>query len=158
MKNAIVVLMLGAMLLMMGCASQGTYSVTGMGSNQGSVAIAAGKVLADKKAEIGITGVFYDPENKSNEYDPAFGVYAAREMPLPFPLEESLTTYIGAAPMLETETWKPIFTPFIAGVLYPHESVSPIYMYKYNILDGSIDESTTTEGSEHFFGLRILTY
>jgi hypothetical protein len=131
------------------------WAITCMTGNQGEIVFSAGRIFNDGRSEVGVTAILYDEQN-TNDHDPSIGLHVGTEMPIPVPVDD-VKTYVGVAPMLETQDWKPVLMPFVAGILYPDREVSPFATWRYNIfLDGSINEQSIPKGTIVFGGLRFL--
>ena len=134
-----------------------SWSFTGLSGAQDNVAGAIGMTFDDGQAQAGLS--FLSTDTGSEDYRTALGPYASMRIEVPVlssMFNEDVETFAGGAFLFDTDQHKWMATPFIGVIMLPERKISPVAVYRYQWMDGSMNAPEFEEGSTGFVGLRIL--
>lgn len=150
--------------------SAASWSTTILGGPSNSAAASVGYMFDENKSEFGVYGVSSDLDKGG--YSLAVGPYIATRTEVPYLHKivgnDDLATFAGIGLSFpikrnkvstEGDGWKPVYTPFVGGILYPERQVSACVAARYNLFSGGIDDGDTNlpDGLNLYFGFRIWT-
>jgi len=145
--------------------SYGSITTSGLGGSDGSVVMAFGKADGEKHTEFGVTLMMTNENNNGNNdtfsnYETAIGPYAAMKFDVPgldkYISGDEVETFAGAAILYNFDQKRPVYTPFVGIAFMPHRQISPLAVFRYNIMGENTNGTNFEAGGVGFFGIRVL--
>jgi hypothetical protein len=135
----------------------GDWSSSILTGTDESSALMLGRTANEGHAEVGAHII---TRKTAGEYDSALGAYFAHAFELPFlestVVSEDFKTFVAASAVWDLEASRPAAILSAGILVYPERYISPLLVWRYNVIDDSVPNPVATPGSSLFAGLRIV--
>jgi len=160
MWKAKTLLILLALVWIITPCTAGPWAFSGLSGADNSVALSAGKIFNEGKGEAGLA-LLGTGDGTQEDYELALGGYGAVEFEVPGLRDllgpDEAKTFAGGGLLWSTEENRLLGYPLVGIMLLPDRSVSPVGVWRFNVMDGGIESAAFDEGSVWLFGLHIRT-